>query len=98
MTVLKSFQEYGGYITDITRTWPISGTFTPAQKDLYNAVLTSQRECISLCRANANLSLDDLHNIAESSLTDQLRQLGFDMSGNVCLLHLFFPHENPPRS
>ena len=88
--VLKAFQELGGYITDITRTWPISGTFSPAQKDLYNAVLTTQRECISLCRANAKLSLDDLHNIAESSLTDQLRQLGFDMSGNVCVLRLLF--------
>ena len=86
MTLLTSPQEYGGYITDITRTWPISGIFTPAQKDLYNAVLTTQRHCISLCRANANVSLDELHKIAEISLNDQLKQLGFDMSGNVRIL------------
>ena len=96
MTVLKSFQELGGYITDITRTWPVSGTFTPAQKDLYNAVLTTQRDCIALCRANANLSLDELHNIAESSLTDHLKQLGFDMSGKVCVLRLLL-HAIPQR-
>lgn len=82
---LTLLQEFGGYITDITRTWPVSGTFTPAQKDLYSAVLTTQRHCISLCRANANLSLDELHNIAETSLKDQLKQLGFDMSGDVCI-------------
>lgn len=85
---LTSLQEFGGYITDITRTWPISGTFTPPQKDLYNAVLATQRHCISLCRANANVSLDELHKIAETSLKDQLKQLGFDMSGNVGILDL----------
>ena len=88
-TFLIPLQEYGGYITDITRTWPISGTFTSAQRDLYNAVLTTQRQCISLCRANANVSLDELHNIAEKALKDQLQQLGFDMSGNVCLPHIY---------
>ncbi|KAK3175326.1 hypothetical protein OEA41_002573 [Lepraria neglecta] len=82
--------EYGGYITDITRTWPISGTFTPAQKDLYNVVLNTQRHCISLCSANANFSLDGLHEIAENHLKDQLGQLGFDMPGKT--LETLFPH------
>ena len=82
--------EYGGYITDITRTWPITGTFTPAQKDLYGAILTTQRYCVSLCRANAGLSLDQIHDAAEASLKDQLSQLGFDMSGKA--LEALFPH------
>ncbi|KAL9601825.1 MAG: hypothetical protein Q9179_002743 [Wetmoreana sp. 5 TL-2023] len=75
--------EYGNYITDITRTWPIDGTFAPAQKDLYNAILATQRTCISLCRSSASNSLDKIHQIAESTLKDNLSQLGFDMSGNV---------------
>ncbi|MCJ1224391.1 hypothetical protein MMC12_001036 [Toensbergia leucococca] len=82
--------EYGGYITDITRTWPINGVFTPAQKDLYTAVLNVQRTCISLCRASASVSLDKLHDIAEQAFKDQLKQLGFDMSGSS--LELLFPH------
>ncbi|KAM0803744.1 putative metallopeptidase family M24 [Usnea florida] len=90
MVLVDAGGEYGGYITDITRTWPISGAFTPAQRDLYNAVLTTQRQCISLCRANANVSLDELHNITEKALKDQLQQLGFDMSGNA--LETLFPH------
>ena len=76
-------QEYGGYITDITRTWPVNGKFSPAQKDLYQAILNVQRTCVALCRENANISLDKLHNIAETGLEDQLKQLGFDLSGRV---------------
>ncbi|KAI4255124.1 MAG: hypothetical protein L6R35_007521, partial [Caloplaca aegaea] len=82
--------EYGNYITDITRTWPISGHFTPPQKDLYNAILTTQRKCISLCRASASNSLDRIHQIAEETLKDSLNGLGFDMSGNA--LETIFPH------
>ncbi|KAI0888326.1 aminopeptidase-like protein [Annulohypoxylon maeteangense] len=82
--------EYGTYITDITRTWPISGRFTPAQKDLYNAVLRAQRSSISLCRASANVTLDSLHRITENALCDQLQQLGFDVSGSR--MGTLFPH------
>ncbi|MCJ1461597.1 hypothetical protein MMC07_000194 [Pseudocyphellaria aurata] len=82
--------QYGGYITDITRTWPIAGKFTPAQKDLYAAVLSTQRTCIALCRTSAAVSLDKLHGIAESTLKDHLVQLGFDMSGRE--LEALFPH------
>jgi intermediate cleaving peptidase 55 len=32
---------------------------------------------------NANLSLDKLHSIAEDGLREQLKQLGFDVSGTV---------------
>ncbi|KAI4211542.1 MAG: hypothetical protein LQ351_005718 [Letrouitia transgressa] len=82
--------EYGNYITDITRTWPISGAFSDPEKDLYNALLTTQRTCISLCRASASNSLDKLHEIAENLLQDSLSQLGFNMSGNA--LETLFPH------
>jgi intermediate cleaving peptidase 55 len=75
--------EYGGYITDITRTWPVGGKFSSPQKDLYEAILKVQRSCVSLCRENANLSLDGLHSIAEEGLRDNLKALGFDLSGNV---------------
>ncbi|KAH0538001.1 hypothetical protein FGG08_005362 [Glutinoglossum americanum] len=82
--------EYGGYITDITRTWPVNGKFSPAQKDLYQAILDVQRTCVALCRENASVSLDKLHDIAEHGLEDQLKQLGFDLSGRA--LETLFPH------
>ncbi|KAI9884133.1 MAG: hypothetical protein M1823_004075 [Watsoniomyces obsoletus] len=82
--------EYGGYATDITRTWPVNGKFSPAQRDLYEAVLKVQRTCIALCREDANVWLDKLHDIAEDRLRQQLEQLGFDMSGDA--LRVLFPH------
>lgn len=82
--------EYGTYITDITRTWPVSGKFSPPQRDLYTAVLKAQRSSVSLCRASANLTLDQLHGITERALRQELAQLGFDLGGNV--MDTLFPH------
>ncbi|KAL7622587.1 aminopeptidase [Parahypoxylon ruwenzoriense] len=88
--VVDAGGEYGTYITDITRTWPISGRFSQPQKDLYNAVLRAQRSSVSLCRASANTTLDKLHTITENALRSQLQDLGFDMSGDA--MNILFPH------
>ncbi|KAI1369917.1 peptidase M24, structural domain-containing protein [Xylaria arbuscula] len=90
MVLVDAGGEYGTYITDITRTWPVSGKFSPAQRDLYNAVLKAQRSSVSLCRASANLTLDQLHGITDRALRQELTQLGFDLSGNV--MDALFPH------
>lgn len=82
--------KYGGYVADITRTWPVSGKFSSAQRDLYQAVLSVQRSLISLCRGSANMSLDKLHDIAEQQLTEQLNQIGFSLSGKD--VEALFPH------
>lgn len=82
--------KYGNYIADITRTWPVHGKFSDPQRDLYQAVLNVQRSLISLCRASATMSLDKLHSIAEESLTNELRQIGFDMSSKA--IETLFPH------
>jgi intermediate cleaving peptidase 55 len=82
--------EYGGYVSDITRTWPTNGKFTPAQRDLYEAVLTVQRSCIKECREDAHTSLELLHQKAERELKEALRQIGFDMSSNA--INILLPH------
>jgi intermediate cleaving peptidase 55 len=78
--------EYGGYITDITRTWPVNGKFTDPQRDLYEMILKVQRSVVSLCREDADVSLDRLHRITEDGLRDGLKTLGFNMDGNVSLV------------
>ncbi|KAI2628617.1 aminopeptidase-like protein [Hypoxylon sp. NC1633] len=90
LVVVDAGGEYGTYITDITRTWPVSGKFTPPQKDLYNAVLRAQRSSVSLCRASAGVTLDKLHQITANALSDQLSQLGFDVGGDA--MNILFPH------
>lgn len=82
--------EYGGYIADITRSWPVNGKFSDCQKDLYEAILGAQRTSVSLCRESANMTLDKLHQITENGLRDALQRLGFNMSGNA--LDTLFPH------
>ncbi|CAG8983936.1 hypothetical protein HYALB_00006904 [Hymenoscyphus albidus] len=82
--------EYGGYIADITRTWPINGKFSGPQKDLYEAILRVQRTSVALCRESSNLSLDGIHKITHNGLKDALKQLGFDTSGDA--MNVLFPH------
>ncbi|KAI1758194.1 peptidase M24, structural domain-containing protein [Xylaria castorea] len=90
MVLVDAGGEYGTYITDITRTWPVSGKFSPAQRDLYTAVLRAQRSAVSLCRASANMSLDQLHGVTERVLREELTQLGFDLGGDA--MGVLFPH------
>lgn len=82
--------EYGTYIADITRTWPSGGRFSAPQRDLYEAVLRAQRSSVALCRASANLSLDQINGITDAALRDQLRALGFDLRGDD--MARLFPH------
>jgi len=90
MVLVDAGGEYGTYITDITRTWPVSGKFTPAQRDLYEAVLTVQRLGVSLCRESSGLSLDQIHRATEAGLREQLARLGFNLGGNG--MDVLFPH------
>jgi Xaa-Pro aminopeptidase len=42
--------ELGGYASDITRTFPVNGRFSPAQKDLYEIVLAAQAAAIDAAK------------------------------------------------
>ena len=43
--------ELGGYASDITRTFPVSERFTPAQRDVYEIVLAAQAAAIEKVRS-----------------------------------------------
>ncbi|MBI2293415.1 MAG: aminopeptidase P N-terminal domain-containing protein [Betaproteobacteria bacterium] len=45
--------ELDGYAADITRTYPVSGRFTPAQRDVYQMVLAAQGAAIAAVRPGA---------------------------------------------
>lgn len=47
--------EYHGYSSDITRTWPVNGKFTPEQKVLYEIVLDVQKNLIESLRKMPSL-------------------------------------------
>ncbi|XP_011314273.1 probable Xaa-Pro aminopeptidase 3 [Fopius arisanus] len=47
MVLMDAGCEYHGYSSDITRTWPINGTFTDPQRVLYEIVLETQKILIN---------------------------------------------------
>lgn len=65
--------EYRDYAADITRTWPVSGRFSDAQKDLYEACLNTQLKCIEHCVPG--ITLQQLYYIMMNKLGDELNKL-----------------------
>jgi Xaa-Pro aminopeptidase len=50
MVLLDVAAEYANYNSDLTRTVPVNGKFTPRQRDVYNAVLRVFRGCMGLLK------------------------------------------------
>ncbi|RPG76995.1 MAG: M24 family metallopeptidase [Euryarchaeota archaeon TMED248] len=66
--------EYRGYASDITRSWPISGKFTDAQKEIYQLVLDSQEAAIAECIVGNPYNAP--HDAARKVLAEGLIKLG----------------------
>jgi Xaa-Pro aminopeptidase len=52
--------EYGGYSSDITRTWPVNGRFSDSQKVLYEILLQVQLELMDTMFKEGGRTLDEL--------------------------------------
>jgi Xaa-Pro aminopeptidase len=50
LLLIDAGAEYRGYASDITRTFPVNGHFTEAQRDIYDLVLEAQLACIEMVR------------------------------------------------
>ncbi|NDU85717.1 MAG: Xaa-Pro aminopeptidase [Ferrovum sp.] len=48
--------EWQGYAADITRTYPVSGKFSPAQRDLYEVVLAAQQAALAQIKPGKRVS------------------------------------------
>jgi Xaa-Pro aminopeptidase len=66
--------EYHGYLSDLTRTWPPCGRFSPAQEELYSLILETNKECIKLCKPGA--SINEIHNHSVKMLIKGFQELG----------------------
>jgi Xaa-Pro aminopeptidase len=63
------------YTADVTRTLPISGTFTPVQRQVYEAVHASQEAGFAAVKPGA--AYRDFHEACQRSLAEQLVAWGF---------------------
>ena len=62
--LLDAGAEYRCYCADVTRTFPISGTFSPESKTIYAIVEEMQISCLKMLRAGVNW--DDVHILAHT--------------------------------
>ncbi len=63
--------EWNYYASDITRTFPVNGKFSPAQKTVYNAVLNIQKTLIQMIKPD--VSTTALQNCALEMVQDFLK-------------------------
>jgi Xaa-Pro aminopeptidase len=68
LALVDAAARVADYDADITRTWPVSGRFTPAQRKAYQAVLDAQEACFAALRPG--VTFDELDRIAERSIVD----------------------------
>ena len=66
--------ELRGYASDITRSWPVNGRFSHAQRALYELALAAQEEALKLCRVGE--SLHSVHERTVEVLTQGFCDLG----------------------
>lgn len=84
-----------GYAGDVTRTFPVNGTFSQKQKDIYNLVLKMEKDCIESLRPG--LAYRDVHIASNRIMLDGMKDLGL-VKGSVDDMlvagvgGLFMPH------
>lgn len=84
-----------GWAADVTRTWPVSGKFSPTQRDIYDVVLAAHDAGIAKMRPGVEYR--DIHLLAATVIAEGLVDLGI-LRGNpqdlveIDAHALFFPH------
>jgi Xaa-Pro aminopeptidase len=71
--------EYKGYASDITRTFPINGRYSQAQREIYDLVLKAQVSCVNMVKPGNTHEQLKQHSI--EVLTEGMVELGL-LQGN----------------
>lgn len=80
LVLVDAGAEYAGYSGDITRTFPVNGKFTPAQREVYEVVLDAQLRGIDQVRPGR--TFNEYHETAVRALVEGMVRLGI-LSGDV---------------
>ena len=84
-----------GWASDITRTWPVSGKFSPTQRAIYDLVLAAHDNCIA--QMKPGVEYRETHLLAAQIIAIGLVDLGILRGNPTDLVEndahaLFFPH------
>jgi Xaa-Pro aminopeptidase len=77
--------EYRGYTADITRTFPVNGRYSGAQKAVYEVVLAAQKAAIAELRVGNSSARP--HEVATRVLTEGMVALGLLKGDPAALIH-----------
>jgi Xaa-Pro aminopeptidase len=66
--------EYDHYSADVTRTFPISGKFSPAQRDVYQAVYDAQEAVANVIKPGA--TMQQVEQASAKSIEESLAKMG----------------------
>lgn len=66
--------EYQGYASDITRTFPVNGKFTQAQRDIYDVVLDVQIACCEATKVGTTIK--QRQELSIELLTEGMKKIG----------------------
>ncbi|TCB56736.1 Xaa-Pro aminopeptidase [Acinetobacter terrestris] len=80
LVLIDAACEYQLYASDITRTFPVNGKFSPEQKALYELVLKAQLAAIDAVRVGN--SYKEPHHVAVRIMVEGLLELGL-MKGDI---------------
>ncbi len=80
LLVIDAGAHYRGYNGDISRTFPVSGRFSPLQRDLYDAVLEAHDRAIATVRPGATPA--NVHQAALRVLVEAMVEFGL-LEGDV---------------
>ncbi|NIN61276.1 MAG: Xaa-Pro aminopeptidase [Gammaproteobacteria bacterium] len=83
LLLIDAGAEYDCYASDITRTFPVNGQFTAAQREAYEIVLEAQAAAIKKIKPGNHW--DEPHNAAVKILTQGMVELGI-LKGKVSQL------------
>jgi Xaa-Pro aminopeptidase len=74
LILIDAGAEYQGYASDITRTFPVNGKYTQAQREVYDVVLDVQEKCIEYTKVGNTVKAR--HEYSIELLTEGMKKLG----------------------
>lgn len=91
LLLIDAGAEYDHYTADVTRTFPVSGKFTPEQAAVYQIVYDAQEAAARAIKPGAS-TLPDVHNAATEVIKDGLLKLGLITDRNSNQYRIWFMH------
>ena len=96
LVLVDAGAEAGLYVSDVTRTFPVSGSFTAAQRAIYDVVLEAHDRAIDGIRPG--VTVETIHQAVRDVLVDGLLDLGVLDGDKAEVIETeaykpFFPHQ-----